>query len=314
MQIVITDGHTLNPGDLSWAPFEEVGAVTYYDRTSEKEAAGRCRDADVLIVNKTLISRKVIEAARNLQLIAVTATGYNCIDITAAREKGITVCNVPVYGTYSVAQHTIALLLELTNHCGGYNESIGNGEWSRCPDWSYTRWPIIELWNKTMGIVGYGRIGRQTALIARALGMRVLYFSKSEVAEHGGVGSLAELFEKSDFVSLHCPLTAENKAFVDRRLIDKMKPGAYLINTSRGQLINEEDLASALRENRIAGAALDVLSQEPPSRSNPLLGLRNCLITPHNAWQSFEARQRLTAATYENVKAFLSGKPVNVVN
>ncbi|MBT1701431.1 D-2-hydroxyacid dehydrogenase [Fulvivirgaceae bacterium PWU4] len=314
MKIVITDGYTLNPGDLSWQPFHELGEVTYYDRTKPEELVARCREANIIVTNKTPIQEPVMLTAPGLKLIAVTATGYNVVDTAAARKHGISVCNVPEYGTHSVAQHTFALLLELTNHVGRHAQSVREGEWVRAIDWSYARAPIIELRDKTLGIVGLGRIGNQAAAIARAFGMNVIYHrGRAEKAQAAAVG-LEALFSTSDFVSLHCPLKPENQEFVNKALLSHMKPSAYLINTSRGQLIHEPDLAEALKRGVLAGAALDVLSKEPPPPDHPLLGLSNCLITPHNAWLSFEARQRILQITLGNVKAALGGKPQNVVN
>ncbi|MEP7144251.1 MAG: D-2-hydroxyacid dehydrogenase [Ferruginibacter sp.] len=314
MRIVITDGYTLNPGDLSWKPFDELGEVIYYDRTSANEVLEKCRDANVIITNKTPVPSIVIDAAKDLELIAVTATGYNIIDVTASKERGIPVCNVPAYGTYSVAQHAFALLLELSNHAGANAASVQAGEWYRSPDWCYTKQPVMELKNKTIGIIGLGKIGTQMALIAMAFGMKVIYHR----GKKGIVGSrevkLHELFMEADFISVHCPLTPENNAFINKELLGLMKPTAFLINTSRGQLIAEKELADALQQHKLAGAALDVLSVEPPLPAHPLIGLYNCIITPHNAWISFEARSILMQTTLENVKAALQGHPQNVVN
>ncbi len=314
MQIVITDGYTLNPGDLNWNAFEDLGEVKYYDRTSPDEVAERCREANVIITNKTPITKETIQAAPGLKLIAVSATGYNVIDTAAAKENGIPVCNVPIYSTDSVAQHSFALLLELTNHVGRHAQSVSEGEWQRSIDWCYVKSPITEISGKTIGIVGFGRIGQNVATIAKAFGMKVVFYNKGKQSEMATSVSLEELFATSDFISLHCPLKEDNYEFVNKTLLSKMKPSAFLINTSRGQLINEQDLADALKQNVLAGAALDVLSKEPPREGNPLIGLSNCIITPHIAWISFEARQRLMQLTFENVKAALEGHPQNVVN
>jgi glycerate dehydrogenase len=314
MQIVITDGYTLNPGDLSWDALKEIGEVKYYDRTAVNDVTERCREADIIITNKTPVNAETIQAASNLKLIAVTATGYNIVDISAAKERGIIVSNVPEYGTASVAQHTIALLLELANHAGKHSQSVGEGEWQKSIDWSYTKTTIIELCGKTMGIVGFGRIGRKVAEIAKAFDMKVVFFNKNKQSDFATSVSLEDLFTISDVVSLHCPLKEENREFVNKNLLSLMKPSAFLINTSRGQLINEQDLADILLQRKIAGAALDVLSIEPPVNGSPLIGLSNCLITPHIAWKSFEARKRLLQTTIENVKAALAGHPQNVVN
>ena len=314
MEIVITDGYTLNPGDLSWKPFNELGKVTNYDRTAAIETVTKCYNADIIITNKTPITADVIAAAANLQLIAVTATGYNNVDIAAAAARNIKVCNVPAYGTYSVAQHVFALLLHLTNHVSMNAASVHAGEWQTAKDWCYSLQPIMELNDKVLGIVGFGRIGRQVAVIAQAFGMKVIYHGGREKLDNTQSVSLYELFMQSDVVSLHCPLTKENKAFVNKELLGLMKPTAFLINTSRGLLINEKDLGLALHQGRLAAAALDVLSTEPPEKNNPLIGLNNCVITPHNAWISTEARKRMMQVTLENIRAFLSGTPQNVVN
>lgn len=314
MRIVISDGYTLNPGDLSWKPFEELGEVIYYDRSSGEEILERCRKANIIITNKTPLSSAVIDAANGLQLIAVTATGYNIIDITAAKERSIPVCNVPAYGTYSVAQHAFALLLELTNNAGKNAASVEAGDWYRSPDWCYTKQPVMELKNKTIGIIGLGKIGAQMAMIAMAFGMKVIYYRGKKGLKGAKEVKLHELFMQADFISVHCPLTEGNNAFINKELLELMKPTACLINTSRGRLIAEKDLADALQKNKLAGAALDVLSVEPPLPGHPLIGLPNCIITPHNAWLSFEARSRVMETTLRNVKNFLAGHPENLVN
>ena len=313
MEIVITDGFTLNPGDLSWKPFYELGEVIYYDRTASNQMEERCRNAHVIITNKTPVSSAVIDAAKQLRLIAVTATGYNMVDVAAAKKRGILVCNVPDYGTYSVAQHTFALLLELTNQVGIHSASVRAGDWGRSADWCYTKGPIKELKDTTLGIIGLGKIGTQLATIAMAFGMRVIYYRGKKGLQNSKEVNLQDLFIQSDFISVHCPLTADNNGFINKGLLALMKPSAYLINASRGQLIVEKDLAEALLQNKIAGAALDVLSAEPPVPENPLIGLANCIITPHNAWISFEARSRLMKTTFENVSAMIKGNPKNMV-
>ena len=315
MKIVITDGYTLNPGDLSWKDLETLGELVYYDRTPVDLVAERCREAEVIVTNKTPVNAQTITAAGRLKLIAVTATGYNMVDTDAARAAGVDVCNVPAYGTDSVAQHAIALLLECSNQVGLHARSVRDGDWARSADFSYSKTRVIELRGKVLGIVGMGRIGQQTARIGEALGMELLYYNRSARPEwKGRVADMEELFEKSDFISLHCPLTAENKAFINKALLSRMKPGAWLINTSRGALIHEADLADALRSGVLAGAALDVLVEEPPRADHPLLGLDNCIITPHNAWISIEARRRIMQTTYDNVARVLAGRPQNVVN
>jgi glycerate dehydrogenase len=314
MHIVITDGFTLNPGDLNWEPFMEIGQVSYYDRSDAAETIERCKTAEIIMTNKTPVTREVIEAAPNLRMIAVTATGYNDIDINAAKEHGVVVSNVPEYGTYSVAQHTFALLLELTNQVGIHAQSVEKGEWAACADWTYVKTPIIELYDKVIGLIGFGKIAQQTAQLAEAFGMKVIYFKRSGNDGDERLVDLEELLLKSDVVSLHCPLNDESMGMVNASFLNKMKPGAFLINTSRGKLINEADLADALQNKDIAGAALDVLSAEPPPADHPLVGLKNCIITPHNAWISFEARSRLIQTTLENIKQLRAGKPQNVVN
>lgn len=312
--IVVSDGYTLNPGDLDWSPIESLGKLTVYDRTQPNEVAARCKDTAIVLTNKTVLDKGVLEQLPRLKYIGVLATGYNVVDTNTAKAMGITVCNVPGYGTASVAQHTIALLLELTNAVGKHHASVQAGKWQSAADWCYTEQPIIELAGKTLGIVGMGSIGRQVAQIASALGMNICFYNPSEKPDAPGTQtSLADLFRQSDVVSLHCPLTQDNKGFVNKNLLQLMKPSAFLLNTSRGQLINEGDLAAALEEGVLAGAALDVLSAEPPKDGNPLLEAPNCIITPHNAWVSREARARIMEITAANIKAFLEGKPQNRV-
>jgi glycerate dehydrogenase len=313
MKIIITDGYTLNPGDLSWKAFEKAGVVEYYDRTLPFETIARTFGADIIITNKTIIDADTISAASHLKMIAVTATGYNNIDTEAAKKKGIVVCNVPGYGTHSVAQHTFALILELSNHVGIHAYSVQEGKWSTARDWCYTLQPLTELCNKTIGIIGMGKIGKQVAAIAHAFGMQVIYHGGKAGAAYCKEVSMYDVFIQSDFVTLHCPLTATNKAFVNKELLGLMKPASFLINTARGALINEKELSQVLYQNKIAGAALDVLSTEPPEKNNPLIGLPNCIITPHNAWMSKEARQRIMDITGANIDAFLKGTPQNTV-
>ncbi|HTI08275.1 MAG TPA: D-2-hydroxyacid dehydrogenase [Puia sp.] len=320
MKIVVVDGYTLNPGDLSWDRVRALGDLTVYDRTPLEEIIQRCAAADIVLTNKVPFSRDTLAALPSLRFISVTATGYNIIDTVAASERGIVVSNVPAYGTDSVAQHVFALLLELTNHVGRNALATAAGKWQQSVDWCFTEAPVMELAGKTFGVVGFGHIGQQSARIARAFGMKVCYYSprKKDTAEEftGGARpvSLEDLFAQSDVVSLHCPLTKDNQEFVNAALLHRMKPSALLINTARGQLIHEKDLAAALNQGVIAGAGLDVLSKEPPTEGNPLLAAKNCIITPHNAWISREARERMLDTTVTNVGAYLNGEPVHVVN
>lgn len=316
MNLVVTDGFTLNSGDLSWQGIERFGNLLVFDRTPEENIVERCHHAEIIITNKTPFSRDTLAKLPNLRCITVLATGYNVIDTRAAAEQGIVVCNVPGYGTASVAQHVFALLLELTNAVGRHSNSVKKGEWNQAMDWCYTRQPLVELDGKTIGIIGYGNIGRRVGRLAAAFGMTVIYYNPS--TKPGAMGEQAtvdEVFTRSDVVSLHCPLTPENTGLVNASRLALMKKTAYLINTARGPLVNEEDLAEALNENRLAGAALDVLSVEPPTeKQQRLIDANNCLITPHNAWMSREARQRMLAITEQNISAFLDGKPLNRVN
>jgi glycerate dehydrogenase len=313
MTIVITDGQTLNPGDLDWAPLQALGDLRYFDTTPREKVAEHCHGANVIVTNKTIIPAEVIESNPSIRLIAVSATGYNNVDINSAKSRGVVVCNVPEYGTYSVAQHTIALLLEITNSVGIHVQSTKRDEWAK-ETWSYTRKPIAESKNKVLGIVGLGRIGNQVALIAEAIGMKVIFSNRSQV-----IGTpykqvaLPDLFSSSDVVSLHCPLTNENKHFVDYGLLRQMKKTSVLINTSRGALIREDDLVRALDEGLLYAAALDVLTEEPPQTGHALVHHPRCIVTPHNAWISFEARSRLMQVTVENVRSFLNGKVQNQV-
>jgi len=317
MRIVVLDGYALNPGDLSWSALEALGECTVHDRTPPEQVAGRARGAGAVLINKVAITRSVLEALPELNYVGVLATGYNVVDTAAARERGVTVTNVPAYGTASVAQMVFAHLLELTHSVGLHSASVRRGDWTRSPDFCYWLRPVVELDGLTMGIVGLGRIGRQTAAIALAFGMRVL--AHDVTAPAGGVPGvemveLDRLFRESDAVSLHCPLTPETQGLVDARRLALMKPGAFLINTSRGPLVDERALAEALDAGRIAGAGLDVLSAEPPPAENQLLAARNCNVTPHIAWASRAARGRLLATAVENLRNFQAGSPTNVVS
>ncbi len=311
--IVVLDGYTLNPGDLQWDALEALGEVRRYDFTADRDVVARSAAADILIVNKTAVNAELMAQLPKLRCISVTATGYNNIDTAAARLRGITVCNVSGYSSEAVAQHVFAMILALTNRVYEHNSSVQQGDWSRCRDFSYTLSPIRELAGKTLGIYGYGRIGRAVARIGAAFGMMIIATNRSPITEDIEQVSLSELFSRSDFLSLHAPLTPENQGIVSWSFLRQMKSGAVLINTSRGGLINEQDLQRALHAGRPAAAALDVLSQEPPPDNHPLAGMHNCLITPHNAWASVEARRRLMEGTVENVRAFLAGAPRNVV-
>lgn len=308
--IVVLDGYTMNPGDLSWASLQRLGELTVYDRSAPEEVVRRSRDADILLVNKVQISRSVLEHLPRLRYIAVTATGYNNIDLEACATRSIPVSNAVGYGSTAVAQHVFALLLALTNRVQHHSESVKAGDWTHQPDFCYWLSPIVELSGKTMGIYGLGSIGRQVARIAQAFGMSVLAthrYPKRDAMPGVSFVELPTLFAQSDVVSLNVPLSAKNERIVNARLLNTMKPSAYLINTARGGLIEEEDLAQALRQKRIAGAALDVLTVEPPPVKHPLYELDNCLLTPHQAWASVESRQRLLDTTVQHVAAFLEG-------
>ena len=320
MKIVVLDGYTENPGDLSWKPLEELGELTVYDRTSFVDSpiiAERIGNAEIVVVNKTPITRTTLDACPNIRLIAVLATGYNIIDCAAAKEKGIPVVNAPTYGTAAVSQYSIALLLEICHHIGHHNASVHAGNWSKNVDWCYWDYPLIELEGKTLGVIGFGRIGQSEGRIASALGMRILACDPypnekgKEIAEYV---SLDELFARADVISLHCNLTAENTGFINKESIGKMKQGVILINNARGQLVNEKDLADALHSGKVAAVALDVVSTEPIHEDNPLLTAPNCIITPHISWAAKESRGRIMDITADNIQSFLNGNPKNVVN
>ncbi|HJY23844.1 MAG TPA: D-2-hydroxyacid dehydrogenase, partial [Hanamia sp.] len=296
MKIVVLDAYALNPGDLSWETLKELGETIIYERSTVAETSARIADANVVLTNKALLPADIIDNAANLKYIGVMATGYNVVDIVAAHKQNIVVTNIPAYSTQSVAQLTLALILELANHVAIYAKSVRNGDWNQSKDFSYQIRAIMELQHKTLGIIGLGKIGQAVAKMALAFGMQVIASHKHpERDKMEGVRFVNEetCFREGDIVSLHCPLNEQNKHFVNRRLLEIMKPSAFLINTSRGALINEQDLASALNTGRIAGAGSDVLSSEPPSENNPLLHAKNCLITPHIGWSTYEARHRL---------------------
>ncbi len=316
MNICVLDGFTLNPGDLSWDELRQLGACEIHDRTLAGGIISRAANAEFVLTNKTPLSRETLAALPKLKYIGVLATGTNVVDIIAARERNIVVANVPAYGSRSVAQATIALLLELTNHVGHHAQRVRAGEWTRSKDWCFWDSPLVELDGLTLGIVGFGRIGATVADIAHALGMKIIAYSPSQKTAPAFVKFVDRetIFRSSDVVSLHCPLTPQTQNLVNAERLGWMKPSAFLLNTSRGPLVDEAALADALNSGRIAGAALDVLSTEPPSEENPLLLAKNCLITPHNAWGTRAARARLMQIAVENVRAFIAGKPQNVVN
>ncbi len=315
MNIVVLDGYTTNPGDCSWDPVAEFGRLEVFERTAIQEIQRRAGNAEVVLTNKTPLSAEILAELPHLKLISVLATGVNVVDLEAAGARGITVCNVPGYSTPNVAQAVFALLLELTNQTALHAAEVRDGSWSSCPDFCFWRGELVELDGRTLGLVGYGAIGQAVAAVGRALGMNVLAARRKSSVSADGVTytDVDTIFRESDVVSLHCPLTSETKELVNATRLSVMKPTAYLINTSRGGVIHEQDLADALNEERIAGAGLDVLSVEPPPVSNPLLTAKNCLITPHIAWASRAARQRLIEATSENVRGFVDGSPQNVV-
>ena len=320
MKIVVLDGYTENPGDLSWDGLAELGELTVYDRTSFAESpliAQRIGDAEIVVTNKTPISRATLERCPGVKYITIPATGFNVVDGAAARERGIPVSNVPTYGTASVAQFSIALLLELCHRIGHHSDTVHAGKWAANADWCYWDFPLVELAGKTLGIIGFGRIGQAEAKIARALGMEVLALNHHP-SEAGRTLAeyveMDELLRRADVVSLHCPLTPENTGLINRETIAKMKDGALLVNTARGPLVVEQDVADALRSGKLAGFAADVVSTEPIRPDNPLLGTPNCILTPHMAWGARESRQRIMDTTVENVRAFLAGHPQNVVN
>ena len=317
MKIVVLDGYCLNPGDLSWAALQEIGELEVFDRTAAEDVVERTQGAEIVFTNKTPLSAEAIASLPALRYIGVLATGYNIVDVGAARQRGIAVTNIPTYGTASVAQFVFALLLELCHNVRRHADATRAGEWTRSPDWSFWKSPLVELAGKTMGIIGFGRIGRHTGRIADALGMRVMASDTVQTNPPDWAefrwASVEEVLRESDAVSLHAPLFAETKGMINAASLRLMKPTAFLINTSRGPLVVDRDLADALNAGRLAGAGLDVLSVEPPAADNPLLGARNCLVTPHIAWATREARSRLMGLAVENLTAFLAGQPRNVI-
>jgi glycerate dehydrogenase len=317
MKIVVLDGYTLNPGDLSWGELEKLGELTVYERTSENKIVERIGNAEIVYTNKTPLRRETLVKCPTLKFIGVLATGYNVVDTAAAKERGIVVTNVPTYGTTAVSQFVWALLLEICHHVWKHNEAVKNGDWSKGSDFCFWNYPLMELAGKTMGIIGLGRIGQNTANIARSFGMKVLaydeYQNKSLENESLKYVTLVQLLAKADVISLHCPLFESTKGIINRNSIAQMKDGVIIINTSRGPLVVEEDLAAALNSGKIAGAAVDVVSLEPIKTDNPLLTAKNCIITPHIAWAPKESRLRLMNIAVDNLKAFLNGSPVNIV-
>lgn len=320
MKIVVLDGYTENPGDLSWDALREFGELVVYDRTpvdDDEEIISRIADAEVVYTNKTPINKHVIDACKNMRMISLLATGYNVVDYQYAKEKEIPVTNVPTYGTASVGQFAMALLLEICHHIGYHNETVHEGKWQNHEDWCYWDYPLIELDNKTMGIIGFGKIGQTTGKLAKAMGMHVLAYDSypnetgKTIAEYV---SLDELLEKSDVIALHCPLFPETEGIINKENIAKMKDGVIILNNARGPLVVEQDLADALNSGKVYAAGLDVVSTEPIKGDNPLLKAKNCIITPHISWAPKESRQRIMDCAYENLKAYVEGNPQNVVN
>lgn len=316
MKIVILDAYAANPGDLSWDEFAALGELTVYDRTAQEYAAARIGDAEVVFINKVRLTDDIFAACPNLKLVSILATGYNIVDLAAAKRRGITVCNVPGYSTRAIVQMTFALLLEICQQVGLHSGAVHTGRWQTCPDFCFWDRPLIELDGKTIGIVGYGAIGSAVGTVAQALGMKLLVTARHEkpVPEGARFVSLPELLAQSDVVSLHCPQTAENARMIDAGALAQMKDGAILINTARGGLLDEQAVADALRSGKLLAAGMDVVSAEPIRADNPLLTAPNCFLTPHIAWAPLETRRRLQAISAENLRAFLAGKPQNVVN
>lgn len=318
MKIVVLDGYTENPGDLSWEGLEALGELTVYDRTPKELVQERIGDADAIYVNKVVISREILEKCPNLRFIGMLATGYNVVDVEAAKERGVVVCNIPNYGTDAVGQFAIALLLEICHHVQHHSTAVHEGRWAENPDWCFWDYPLIELAGKTMGIIGFGRIGQCTARIAQALGMKILAYDAFKnpdlISETCQYAELDTLLANADVISLHCPLFPDTEGIINKDTISKMKDGVIILNNSRGPLIVEQDLADALTSGKVYAAGLDVVSTEPIKADNPLLNAPNCLITPHISWAPKESRQRLMDIAVNNLKQFVAGVPVNVVN
>lgn len=313
MKIVILDGFTANPGDLSWDGLRQFGELTVHDRTAPDQIIERAKDAQIVLTNKVPLNAETLVKLPKLKYIGVLATGYNIVDVAEAARRGIVVTNVPGYSTDAVAQHVFAMILHLYNQLYRYNEDVQKGVWESCPDFSFGTYPVCELSGKTFGVVGYGQIGQRVAKIADAFGMQVLLHSRTKKESPYPFAEREELFQRADIISLHCPLTPQTEGMVNRDSIALMKQSAVIINTGRGPLICEQDLADALNSGRIAGAGVDVLSQEPPKDGNPLIGAKNCIITPHIAWAGYDARVRLIQTVTENIDCFLKGIPKNVV-
>lgn len=318
MKIVILDSNALNPGDMSWDQIKAFGDVTTYPRTQGKdEIIARIGDSDIVLLNKVPIDAEILDACPSVKLICCLSTGYNVVDIHAARDRNIPVCNVPAYSTAAVSQFTFALLLELCHRIGHHDQTVHDGKWTACPDFCYWDTPQMELAGKTIGIIGFGRIGQAVGRIAKAMGMEVLAYSRSRRSEGEKIAEyvdLETLLHSSDIISLHCPLFPETEKLINARAIEKMKDGAILLNTARGQVIDEAAVADALKTGKLRGAAMDVVSEEPIRADNPLLSAPNCIITPHMAWAPMETRQRILDITVENIRGFLSNNPINVVN
>lgn len=318
MKIVVLDGYALNPGDLSWDGFRSVGNIEIYDRTAPDQVIEKSKGAEIVLTNKTPLNAEFFSNMTNLKYVGVLATGFNVVDIKAAKERDVIVTNIPTYGTQSVAQMVFALLLELCHHVQRHSDAVKDGAWLANPDFCFWNYPLIELANKTIGIIGFGRIGQQVAAIAEAFGMKVIAYNPNRKEQEGFSNfrwvELPELLSEADVVTLHCPLVKETEGIINKESLQRMKSSAFLINTSRGPLVAEQDLADALYNGVIAGAGLDVLSIEPPTGENPLFKVKNCLITPHIAWATKEARVRLMDIAIDNLRSFLDGNPVNAVN
>lgn len=318
MKIVVLDGYTLNPGDLDWSGFEALGEFTCYDRTEANQIVERIGDAQCVITNKTPLTKETFDTCPQIKYVGVLATGYNVVDTKAAKSRNIPVTNIPIYGTTAVSQFAFALLLELCHHVAYHAQTVADGRWSKSKDFCYWDYPLVELYGKTFGVVGFGRIGQAAAKLALAFGMNVLAYdvhpNRSLESETLQYVELEELFGRSDVISLHCPLFEATKGIINKQNIQKMKDGVMIINTSRGPLIVEEDLKAALEEGKVAGAAIDVLEQEPPIQGSPLIGAKNCIVTPHIAWAPREARQRLMNVAVDNLAGFLNGQMKNVIN